>query len=439
VPPAVAVAAGGFFSLLDERLKLGSEGYGPGLLKKIEYAGGNGRSFASAAQSLERLAEFSISARHVERLTERLGKERAGQRDQQAAWMEERKLRSKYKQAPAVAVIMLDAGKAQFRDDDAGPGVHQPRWGDVKAACLQTYADATHDRDPQPEPPAAFVDPARVERLCREMERVRGSSGEAKQFTDEGPGKGTDKEKRKSGHEKTRKRKARNRKKSRRLVRTVVATTAGTQEFGWLVSAEAMTRKMYAAKKRAVIGDGGNWIEPLGQMHFPDWIAILDFLHLLVHLFAAARLAYVHDAVAAWTLYERMLRDAWSGKVQAVIDTLQSQLSRLKSARAAAPDTWRVVELTLAYVECNRQRMDYPRYRQLGLPVSSSLVESLIKQINLRVKGSEQFWNDGGLEAVLQVRAAYLSQDDRAEAFHKNRPRGPAVGRNRAKLVKATG
>jgi hypothetical protein len=423
-------------------LKLGSEGYSPGLLKKIEYAGGNGRSFESAARSLERLAEFSISARHVERLTERLGKERARQRDEQAALMKERKLRSKYKQPPAVAVIMLDAGKAQFRQADAGPGAHQPHWGDVKAACLQTYADVNYDRDPQPEPPAAFVDPARVERLCREMERVRGSAaaaGEEKELGNKEQDKDKDKDKDKLKHGKKKKRKTRNRTKSRRrLVRTVVATTAAVEPFGWLVSAEAMKRKFYAAPKRAVIGDGGNWIDPLGQMHFPDWIAILDFLHLLVHLFAAARLAHVHDTVAAWKLYERMLRDAWGGKVQAVIDTLKTQLRRLKSAHANAPDSWRVVELTLAYVECNRQRMDYPRYRQLGLPVSSSLVESLIKQINLRVKGSEQFWNDGGLEAVLQVRAAYLSQDDRADAHHKHRPRGPAAGRNRAKLIKAT-
>ena len=98
-----------------------------------------------------------------------------------------------------------------------------------------------------------------------------------------------------------------------------------------------------------------------------------------------------------------------------------------------------MVELALAYVEKNRARMDYPRYRQLGLPVSSSLVESLIKQINHRVKGTEQFWNHGGLEAVLQVRAAYLSQDGRAEAFYQQRPRGPAVGRNRAKFRQPAG
>jgi hypothetical protein len=264
------------------------------------------------------------------------------------------------------------------------------------------------------------------------MQQVRGSGGDKQPKDKEQPARQRKKKK---------KPKAKNRRKaSRRLVRTVVVTTAAVEEFGWLVSAEAMNRKMYAAGKRAIVGDGGNWIDPLGQMHFPDWIAILDFLHLLVHLFAAARLAYAADAKAAWTLYERMLRDAWSGKVEKVIDTLKSQLSRLQSGRAATPDAWRVVELTLGYVERNRERMDYPRYRKLGLPVSSSLVESLIKQINLRVKGTEQFWNNGGLEAVLQVRAAYLSQDDRAETFHAHRPRGPAVGRNRAKLlIQATG
>lgn len=104
-PPAVAVVAGGFFSLQDDRLKLGSEGYSPGLLKKIEYAGGSSRSFATASESLERLAEFSISDKHVERLTERLGKERADSRDKAVAAMKGRTLRSSYKQPPAVAVI----------------------------------------------------------------------------------------------------------------------------------------------------------------------------------------------------------------------------------------------------------------------------------------------------------------------------------------------
>ena len=75
--------------------------------------------------------------------------------------------------------------------------------------------------------------------------------------------------------------------------------------------------------------------------------------------------------------------------------------------------------------------MNYPKYRREGLPITSAAVESLIKQFNQRVKGTEKFWLTGGAEAVLQVRAAYLSEDGRGEEFHQHRPRPHAVGRNR--------
>ena len=75
-------------------MKLPGEGYSPGLLKKIEYAGGNGRSFETAAQSLDRLAEFSISGKHVQRVSERLGRERDAERDKAAAAMTDAGMRT---------------------------------------------------------------------------------------------------------------------------------------------------------------------------------------------------------------------------------------------------------------------------------------------------------------------------------------------------------
>ena len=56
------------------------------------------------------------------------------------------------------------------------------------------------------------------------------------------------------------------------------------------------------------------------------------------------------------------------------------------------------------------------------------MVESLIKQVSRRVKGTEKFWNKEGLEAVLQVRAAYLSEDGRGEDHSAKRPLGRAAG-----------
>ena len=200
-----------------------------------------------------------------------------------------------------------------------------------------------------------------------------------------------------------------------------------------MVAAEATRRGFYEAPHRAIVGDGGNWIEPLGQMHFPGWRQILDFLHLLVHLYAAATAAYRGQGKLAWRLYERMLRSAWAGCVDQVRADLDEQVKRLgpPPAKARDDDPRKILAMTLAYVQKNADRMNYPKYRREGLPVTSAAVESLVKQFNQRVKGTEKFWLRGGAEAVLQVRAAYLSDDGRGEEFHLHRPRGHAVGQNR--------
>ena len=59
-------------------------------------------------------------------------------------------------------------------------------------------------------------------------------------------------------------------------------------------------------------------------------------------------------------------------------------------------------------------------------PGQQALMESFVKEINIRVKGTEKFWNDGaGGEAILQLRVAALSDDDRLIIFLDNRPGNP--------------
>jgi hypothetical protein len=57
-------------------------------------------------------------------------------------------------------------------------------------------------------------------------------------------------------------------------------------------------------------------------------------------------------------------------------------------------------------------------------------MESLVKEINYRVKGTEMFWNNPqGAEAILQVRAAALSDDDRLSRHMQQRPGQPFLRR----------
>ena len=61
--------------------------------------------------------------------------------------------------------------------------------------------------------------------------------------------------------------------------------------------------------------------------------------------------------------------------------------------------------------------MDYRSYRKKGLPVSSCHVESLIKQLNIRVKSSDKFWNQSSLKGILKLKASLLSNDNSWQSF----------------------
>lgn len=365
------------------------------------------------------MAGVAISPTHLQRLSERVGTEWAQARGAEVQAFREGKLARQYCQAPASAAVLLDGGRYQTRAAEAGRGVHDPSWRETKVACCQTYTAVAFQADPQPRPPAKFLDRERVKQLVSSM-APRGGRGS---------GAGAQAKPR-------RPRPAPRRRRPRRLVRTVVATTQDNEAFGWQVAAEVHRRGLDRARRKACLGDGSQAIWSLFASHLAaaGFVAILDFVHLLVHLYAAARAAAGKVADAAWGLYTRWLCWAWSGKVALLLGALRAASRRAGAvpAAAGADDPRRVLAEAVTYVGNNRGRMKYPEYRQLGLPISSAPVESAIKQLNRRVKGSEKFWLKGGAEAILQVRAAYLSEDDRAERYWAlPRPYARAVGNGR--------
>ena len=99
-----------------------------------------------------------------------------------------------------------------------------------------------------------------------------------------------------------------------------------------------------------------------------------------------------------------------------MLEELRRWRTTLGDPEKATPDNdpRQIIARTVGYLENNRTRMNYPEYRRQGMPVTTAWMESLVKEINYRVKGTEMFWNDPeGGEAILQVRAAALSDDDR--------------------------
>ncbi len=100
-------------------------------------------------------------------------------------------------------------------------------------------------------------------------------------------------------------------------------------------------------------------------------------------------------------------------------------------AAAGVPqsDPRRLVSEALRYLGNNAGRMRYDEYRRVGLPIMTSAVESVIKMINRRVKGSEKFWSEGGAEAILQLRTDDLSETEVLPRFWSAREAEASAGR----------
>jgi hypothetical protein len=137
-------------------------------------------SFKEAAETVQEMLDVAISPAHLRRLSEPIGREWARTRDQEALAFRGGQLPPGYDKPPAVAAVMLDGGRYQTRAAGHGWGVTDPAWKETKVALCQTPVSPEHARDPQPEPPRKFLEPAAVARLVATMKARlapgRGSS-----------------------------------------------------------------------------------------------------------------------------------------------------------------------------------------------------------------------------------------------------------------------
>ncbi len=150
----------------------------------------------------------------------------------------------------------------------------------------------------------------------------------------------------------------------------------------------------------------------------------MDYYHAAEHLHDAARAAGGTDPPQSAALAEQLKAALWDGQVEAVIAALKAQAQRLGPPQAAdGPEhPRRVLANNVGYFQTHRAHMDYPTYRRKGWPIGSGVAESSVKQFNKRVKGTEQFWSLPGVEAILSLRALWLSQDDRWRRYWDTRP-----------------
>ncbi len=383
-------------------------------------------SSRDAVKSLEKLAGITIERRQLERWTYRIGRLRVGQRDEAVERWSQLPLPEATRgcpllKAPEAVMVSMDGGRLQIHDRSrdaplaeepeeertAEPLLEEDResrsshWRESKIGCLATLSSQVHEKDPIPEIPRHFLDPPRILKLSREVCRnVPQDGGKTK---GQSPSEREQTERGSKGPEV--------------LVKSVVATKQPYAVLGVLLAAAAWARGFAAAGRKAFVADGAeiNWAT--WRRHFSHYTPILDFIHAISRVFQAAMAG--RKFLEGWPVYCRWAQWLWSGRIDDVLAELTRRQDEVglpgKDEPATSPR--RLVDEVLTYLRNHQALVNYAEYRRQGLPITSSLMESTVKQVGRRVKGTEKFWSEAGSDTMLQLRADYLSDTNPMPAF----------------------
>ena len=169
-----------------------------------------------------------------------------------------------------------------------------------------------------------------------------------------------------------------------------------------------------AALSLVIIADGASWIwdrgADLAERGQQVW-HILDFWHACEHLATIARWLYGESSEPCTESFRRwrgMLRNSRGAEAIEELMTLRDS-GEYPTLRAD-------IQGEIDYFTANQQRMDYRRYRKLGLPIGSGTVESACKNVvAARLKQSGMMWGMPGATGMLQLRASLKSRRFRSD------------------------
>lgn len=177
----------------------------------------------------------------------------------------------------------------------------------------------------------------------------------------------------------------------------------GPEGFGVKLVTEAQSRGWSGVDQCCVIGDGAAWIWHLATHDYARAAHIVDWYHAKQHLCAAAELLFptAPDQAHAWLLLHEDL--LYLGQADAIADRLYL------AAALANPVLKATLETAAGYFADHYQRMQYQDFQKSGLPIGSGTVESAAKQTKHRLSAAGMHWSRPGLENLLPLRAALMS------------------------------
>jgi len=194
---------------------------------------------------------------------------------------------------------------------------------------------------------------------------------------------------------------------------TFVGAIETAESFGWRMYGEARRRGLARAQKVVILGDGAEWVKNLAEMHFPHAVPIIDLYHARQHVSALCRALLGSNQKKM----DRRRRRWWAlldaGRVEMIV--AQARLSLPEDS-----DLKKAAKVEIRYLDKNKERMRYKKFRAQGLFVGSGVVEAGCKTvIGQRLKQSGMEWSVRGANAILSLRC--IMKSNRLEDYWESR------------------
>jgi hypothetical protein len=197
---------------------------------------------------------------------------------------------------------------------------------------------------------------------------------------------------------------------------TFLEVTAINTGVAWLAGQVTSRRK--PGQKLIILQDGQEclWETIEFNIEFDeDVVTILDILHVLCYLWAAAGL-FATDEKTRKAMTRKLCLSVLQGNARGVIRGMRARSTR----QGLRGDRLKELNRICGYLEKNIERMHYDVYLAAGYPIASGVIEGACRHlVKDRMERSGMRWRLTGATSMLYVRA--MHQSDHLEAFLQDR------------------
>jgi len=198
--------------------------------------------------------------------------------------------------------------------------------------------------------------------------------------------------------------------------RVWASLTSDKDSFIADVRAEVTRRDPRHRHTWVMVTDGERALQRRVTNSFEGVTLVLDLLHVMEKLWKVAYAFHPEGSPEARAFVYQRAERILSGQVSQVVKGLRQMATK----RLLRGEKAKIAKDVTGYYYANRERMRYDQYLKKGWPIASGSVEGACKNlVRVRFERSGMRWTPEMAEAMLQMRATYLSDDfDAYWQFH---------------------